>query len=324
MPRKPRLSVPGALHHVMARGIEGRQIFHDDEDRRLFLSLLSDGISKTGFKCYAWVLMGNHYHLLLRVNEHHLASMLRPVNSKYARWFRKRDGSRGYLFQDRFKSIVTQDQGYIEELVRYIHLNPMRANICYTLDDLDHYPWSGHAALVGTMKFAFQDIKPILKRFGDNPETAKKEYRSFIKKGIDGTTGSEFMDSIRKCNHDVTDRHDHRSWVIGDPEFVKAALAHDRAKKVSVAAHCKDGWTVQKVASDVASQLKIDEKEIFKRGRGNGRSNFRKVVAALSHRDFGIPLIEIARYFGIGSSSVSRMLEAGEEYARKQKVLIKH
>ena len=151
MPRKPRLSVPGALHHVMARGIEGRPIFKSDEDRLKFLSLLAHGIAKSGFKCYAWVLMENHYHLLLRANEMPLSSFMRPLNSRYAHWFRKKSQSRGYLFQDRFKSIATQDQGYIEQLVRYIHLNPLRAGICRTIAELDRYPWSGHSALVGKL-----------------------------------------------------------------------------------------------------------------------------------------------------------------------------
>jgi len=90
MPRKVRLSIAGALHHVMARGIEGRNIFNDDEDRQYFLALLSEGISVSGFRCYAWVLMENHYHLLLRVNEHSLSVFMRQLNSKYARWFRKK------------------------------------------------------------------------------------------------------------------------------------------------------------------------------------------------------------------------------------------
>ena len=94
MPRKPRLSIPGALHHVMARGIEGRLIFGGDDDRQVFLSLLSVGLEKIGFKCYAWVLMDNHYHLLLRTNENPLSELMRPLNSKYARLIRKKEKNR--------------------------------------------------------------------------------------------------------------------------------------------------------------------------------------------------------------------------------------
>lgn len=324
MPRKPRISVPGALHHIMARGIEGRTIFRCDEDRMRFLSLLSSGIAKSGFKCYAWVLMENHYHLLLRANESPLSSLMRPLNSKYAHWFRKKSQTRGYLFQDRFKSLVTQDQGYIEQLVRYIHLNPVRAGICRTIAELDRYPWSGHSILTGRQKCGFQDTAAVLNRFGTDHKSAVLAYCKFIQDGIDTEDKPDFMDFVRMSNKETADRHEHRCWVMGDSGFVKAALEHDRARRLQVASFAKNNWTVQRVAEAVARQMDIDTREIFKRGRGNGRSMLRKVVAAFSHRTFDIPIGEIGRYYGIGGSSISRMLDEGEEYARRNKIMIKH
>ena len=308
----------------MARGIEGRQIFNDDEDRQQFLSLLSCGIAKSGFKCYAWVLMPNHYHLLIRPNENHLYILLRSLNSKYARWFRKKNQSRGYLFQDRFKSLATQDQGYIEELVRYIHLNPIRAGICRNLMELDHFPWSGHAILVGRRSSTFQDTRTVLQHFGHDSVTAIREYRQFLQNGIDRNEKHDIVNILRMNNRDVTNRHEHRCWVVGDPEFVRAALEHDRARRLQIAKHSKDTWTVQRVVKEVARQMKIEEGEIVKRGRDNARSVFRKVTAALACRSCGIPLTDIALHYGVGSSSVSRMLDAGEEFARKMKIKIKH
>ena len=323
MPRKPRLFVPGALHHVMARGIEGRSIFNDDEDRFHFLSLLSEGIAQCGFKCYAWVLMDNHYHLLLRTNEKPLSVLMRSLNSKYARWFRKKNHSSGYVFQDRFKSIVTQDQGYIEQLVRYIHLNPIRARKCKTIANLDHHPWSGHAVLMGTKQSVFQDTRDILRRFGKDHRIAVQEYRRFIQEGIDRDDGRGLMKFIRMNNKDAIDRHEPGCWIIGDQEFVKAALEHDKTNRLQVASYRKNGWTIQKVVEEVARQLKIDAGEILKRGRGNERSIFRKVAAALSHRVCGMPIIGIARFYGIGAASVSRMLDAGEQYAREKNISLK-
>ena len=139
MPRKARITVPGVVHHIMARGIDGRNIFIDNDDREMFLGLLGTGIHKNGYKCYAWTLMDNHYHLLLRISENPLAKMMRRLNSTYARYYNARYKRKGYLFQDRFKSIASQDQNYIEELVRYIHLNPIRAGICGTMKELEQY-----------------------------------------------------------------------------------------------------------------------------------------------------------------------------------------
>ena len=326
MPRKPRLSVPGALHHVMSRGIEGRPVFAADEDRQYFLSLLSDGLTKIGYKCYAWVLMSNHYHLLLRANKNSLSLLMRPLNSKYARWFRKKDNSRGYLFQDRFKSLVTQDQGYIEELVRYIHLNPIRAGICRSIAELDLYPWSGHAVLVGRSNRPFQDTRTVLNLFSRDSKRAIREYRDYLGKGIGESKSAkqEIEEVLRKNNNGVVDRKDYRCWVIGDADFVKAVLEQDQAKRLQVARYCQSGLSLQKVVEEVCAQMAIDAGEIVKRGRDNNRSMLRKVVAAIAHRSCGIPIIEIARYYGLGSSSVSRMLDEGEDYVRENKIVIKH
>lgn len=154
MPRKARLSPSASFFHVMARGIEGQDIFATDGDRLRFLSFLAKGLKRTGFACYAWALMKNHYHLVLRSSEQHLSNLMRPLNSAYAQSFSRAHKRRGYLFQDRFKSIVTQDQGYVEELIRYVHANPLRAGICKSPKELERYPWTGHAVLMGRRKAA--------------------------------------------------------------------------------------------------------------------------------------------------------------------------
>lgn len=324
MPRKPRLSIPGALHHVMARGIEGRLIFGGDDDRQVFLSLLASGIASTGFKCYAWVLMGNHYHLLLRTNENPLSGLMRPLNSKYARWIRKKEKNRGYLFQDRFKSLVTQDQGYVEELVRYIHLNPVRAGICRSIEELDRYTWCGHAGLLGNRRNDFQNTGDVLRRFGEDNRIAIAAYREFIIQGMVSDNGREFNDIIRKGSNEKIDRNDHKCWVIGDPEFVKSAFEQDTAQRLRIASYQKDGVTVQTIIESVARQMGIDAGELLARGRENYRSIGRKIVATIAHRTYGIPVVEIARHFNVGHSSISRMVEQGETYAKKYGIVSKH
>jgi hypothetical protein len=268
--------------------------------------------------------MANHYHLLLRANEKPLSSLMRPLNSRYAHWFRKKDNSRGYVFQDRFKSLVTQDQGYIEELVRYIHLNPIRAEVCKSIADLDIHPWSGHAVLVGKKMCTFQDTQAVLARFGNDVKSAVREYRNFLQKGIAESDTQEIVDVVRKSNNGVADRADNCCCVIGDADFVKSALEHDRTNRLQILLYSKRGMSLKKVIEEVSRQMKIDAGVIAKRGRENDCSMFRKVVAAIAHRSFRIPIIEIARYYSIGSSSVSRMLDEGEDYARENGITLKH
>ncbi|MBD3316594.1 MAG: transposase, partial [Chitinivibrionales bacterium] len=161
MPTKKRLTIPGAIAHIMGRGIDGQRIFCDDPSRRHFLALLAEGMRRCGYRCYAWALMDNHYHLVVRCGGLPLDSLMRPLLSCYAKYFNRLVGRRGYLYGDRYRSIVSQDQGYLEELIRYVHLNPLRAGIVSDLQELAAYEWCGHGALIGVRTCEFQDTKPV-------------------------------------------------------------------------------------------------------------------------------------------------------------------
>ena len=134
MPRKSRIDAPGALHHIIARGIERRVIFCDDHDRDDFLKRLGSVILETGTLCYAWALIPNHIHLLLKTGNAPISTVMRRVLTGYAIGYNCRHRRSGHLFQNRFKSILCQEDAYLKELVRYIHLNPLRAKIVSNLN----------------------------------------------------------------------------------------------------------------------------------------------------------------------------------------------
>jgi REP element-mobilizing transposase RayT len=129
MPRKARLDAPGALHHIIVRGIERRKIFRDDADRDDFLERLGDILQDSQARCFAWTLMPNHFHLLLRTGLAPVSDVMRRLLTGYAVSFNFRHRRSGHLFQNRFKSILCQEDAYLLELVRYIHLNPLRARL---------------------------------------------------------------------------------------------------------------------------------------------------------------------------------------------------
>ncbi|MBN1551129.1 transposase [bacterium] len=317
MPRKARLLIPGAIHHVMAHGIDGRKIFIDDEDRSFFVLLLAKYLDRSGHRCYAWVVMENHYHLLLRTNEEPLGIFMRRLNTSYAMYYQKRYKRRGYVFQNRYKSIVTQDQYYIEQLVRYVHLNPIRAGICKTIEDLDRYPWIGHSVLVGLQENRFQNKKDILKRFTVKGESTTNGYRKHIVEGIEKGENVEFLNTIRKSNKGSADKKEYQCWVIGDQEFVKKAIENDTVRRLKLSEYGKNGVTVEKIAVDICRQMGITYAQIYRRARNNEISALRKIVAALSHRQYGIPLIQVAEFFRIQSPAVSRMLNEGERLMKQ-------
>ena len=123
MPRSARLDAPGVLHHVMGRGIERKEIFYNDIDRNDFIARLASLVDEDAMEIYAWVLMPNHFHLLCKTKNFPLASTMRRLLTGYVVNFNKRHKRYGHLFQNRYKSIVCQEDIYLKELVRYIHLN---------------------------------------------------------------------------------------------------------------------------------------------------------------------------------------------------------
>jgi putative transposase len=147
MPRKARIDAPGALHHVIVRGIERRRIFYDDDDRDNFLDRFGMILTDIKTLCFAWALIPNHLHLLLRTGVAPIATVMRRLLTRYAVSFNRRHRRHGQLFQNRYKSILCQEDQYLLELVRYIHLNPLRAGLVSDLKKLDGKAWSASTRL---------------------------------------------------------------------------------------------------------------------------------------------------------------------------------
>lgn len=201
MTRQARLDAPGLLQHVMARGIERREIFTDDTDRKAFVTRLAVILEETQTQCYAWVLIPNHFHLLLRTGSTPLSKVMRRLMTGCAVTFNKRHGRSGHLFQNRYKSTVCEEDTYLIELIRYIHLNPLRAGLVIDLQELHRHSWSGHSVLMGKRKnplvldqfiglddpeksLAAKTIEDILLNVAESMGLARRRYRQFVKDGI--------------------------------------------------------------------------------------------------------------------------------------------
>ena len=154
MPRTSRIDAPGALHHIIFRGLERRRIFRDDEDRDNFLDRLGGVLQEKGTTCYAWALIPNHGHLLLKTGNTPASKVMQRVLTGHAIYFNRRHHRHGKLFQNRYKSILCQEDTYLLELIRYIHLNPIRAGIVDDLDRFDAYKYTGHSTIMGCILFA--------------------------------------------------------------------------------------------------------------------------------------------------------------------------
>ena len=180
MARPLRIEYPGALYHVTSRGNGRADIFLDDQDRLTFLDILGDAAGRFGWRCHAYCLMDNHYHLLIETPEANLSRGMRHVNGVYTQRFNRAHELVGHVFQGRFKAILVEREAYLLELSRYVVLNPVRAGLVRSAKD---WRWSSYRATAGLKKGPnFLHTKWILGQFGKG-DRGRTEYRRFITAG---------------------------------------------------------------------------------------------------------------------------------------------
>jgi REP element-mobilizing transposase RayT len=177
----------------MVRGLERRTIFRDETDCADFVARLASLVRQEALTIYAWALLPNHAHLLLRTGVRPLPRSMRSLLTGYAGAFNRRHKRVGHLFQNRYKSIVVEEEPYLLELVRYLHLNPLRARVVPDLRTLDRYPWTGHSALLGTVPRPWQATREILAQFGSRLPRARRAYRDFVAGGVAHGRRPEFQ-----------------------------------------------------------------------------------------------------------------------------------
>jgi putative transposase len=303
----------------MARTFNELALFRDNEDRRFYLACLSKRIQETGFICYAWVLMDTHVHLLIRTTDDPLWRLMKALNGDYARYYNLRYERRGPLFCDRYKSIATQDQNYLEQVVRYIHLNPMRAGICTTIDRLNNYHWSGHRAIVHNEMNGFQEIRQVLRRFGKTYSAARKNYLAYIKAGIGNDNSDCFVSAVRASNEGSSDKNKTECWVIGDADFQKSVLAKAAQTRLSLARYKREGIELKDVLQMICRRIGIGEHEMMARSTRSIQAEARMVFCYFAS-SLEFPTIETGRFLGIGQAAVSHAARKGKKIADQRKL----
>jgi len=182
MARPLRIEYPGALYHVTSRGDRQEPIFDDDRDRTAFLNLLGDVVSRFRWRCHAYCLMGNHYHLMIETPEGNLTKGMRQLNGVFTQWSNRRHQRSGHLFQGRYKAILVDRGTYFLELARYIVLNPVRASM---VKHPRYWPWSSYGAM--TTKFPalpWLTTDVLLAEFGRSQTLARRKYQEFVEDGL--------------------------------------------------------------------------------------------------------------------------------------------
>lgn len=321
MPRKARIDAPGSVHHIIVRGIDRMPVFKDPLDYRDFLDRLGRLLGEASASCCAWVLMRNHFHLLMRTGSTPLASLMGRLLTGYARQFNRRHNRCGHLFQNRYKSFLCEEEPYFLELVRYIHLNPFRAGIVKDMKTLDGFPWCGHSVLMGEVERLWQDTGSVLSRFHDDRKIALRAYRLFVEGGIAmgkrpdlvggglirSSGGWKFLGGQRNSvEHFASDER-----ILGSSEFVTSVLKragedYERRTRAAIS-----GLDIEGIISIVCERCGLDRSLLPGREKKVPIVRARALVCHVSFNMYGLKGVDIAKALNMTSSGVSRLAQRG-------------
>ena len=330
MPRSARLDAPGVLHHIIVRGIERRSIFKDDKDRENLLERLSILLPETKTACYSWALMPNHGHLLLRSGETGISQLMRRLLTGYAVYFNLRHNRHGPLFQNRYKSIICQEDSYFRELVRYIHLNPIRGGVVGDLNALNKYAYTGQSALMGHRQRPWQDSRYVLSYFGKGRLAARKRYLAYVRDGLDQgrrpeLTGGGLIRTLggweevkekRSRDHERI-KSDER--ILGDSDFVASILAEANEKMNRHYEMKSRGFDLSRVEQRVMEIFEIGRAALYLKGRRSKQVEARSVLCYWAVRELGLSTTEMARRLGMTQPGVGYAVSRGEMIVKKMK-----
>jgi len=322
MPRQARLDVPGTLHHVIIRGIEKRRIVDDREDRDRFVDRIGELALESGTAIYAWTLLTNHAHILLRSGKEGLSKFMRRFLTGYSVTYNRRHNRHGHLFQNRYKSIVCDEDSYFQELVRYIHLNPLRAKLVETSMALEKYTWCGHGVVTGRLKNDWQDRDYVLSCFGKSMRTAVKSYREFVGAGIDAGRRPELVggglvrslggwsEVVSLRRHGARELTDER--ILGSGDFVQRILdeAEDRQRHHFSARDRRR--KIREIIIEMCAEEEINPLELQSGSRRRPVSLIRSRVALQLVNVHGVPMAMVAQELGVSTSAISKIIRGKE------------
>ncbi len=300
MARKPRVHFPGALYHVILRGNAGQTIFFDDQDRTRFYFLLQEGIERFGHRIHAFCLMSNHVHLAVQVGDASLSRILQNLSFRYTRWVNWRQNRWGHLFQGRYKAVLVDADVYLQQLTRYIHLNPVRAGI---VKGPERYGWSGHRAYLGLETIPWMTTEWVLSQFSGQLWRARRAYGRFV---VEGQGGGHQEEYHRGSEAD--------SRILGDDTFIDQMLGRRRPK-------ARRKLDLQKIVKEVCRDYQVKEEGLAMAGKDRQLTEIRAMVAWLM-MEWGVSTLgELGRLAGRDVTTISSGVRRLRDRAKRDSKL---
>jgi len=298
MPRCPRIDFPGAIHHVYGRGIEKRDIFRDDDDRKEFRLRIKFNLKRAGASCLAWAFLPNHFHLLFHSREGILSTFMHRLMSGYSLYFNRKHKRAGHLFQNRFRSSLIRSERYLLEAIRYIHLNPVRAGLVRTLEELAEYPWSGHRDLLGSVDRLWPDM-PFPEEFfgGTTLEDRKDNYLRFLEMGLKADPAVSFSDGSPESE----DEADFRKHV----EFSGRGEGDGKREEFL------------RIAARACRHLAIPPAHLWQNRRNRISTAARRLILKECCGNIGIPMRDVCAWLGITHAGGAYLLRTSNRHTTR-------
>jgi len=297
MARPPRLEFPGAFYHIIVRGNHRQDIFLDEQDRLEYLSRVSHYKGKTGFILYSYVLMSNHVHLLIETPKSPVSKIMQLINFTYTRYFNRQHGKVGHLFQGRYKAILCDRDEYLLALVRYIHLNPVRANIVSLPDE---HLWSSHSEYLG-LKKGLADTDRVLRLFSENVPQARLLYKGFIDEAVGAGRDESYYKTIDQ-------------QILGNEKF-----ADEVGEKLAEPVKHRRKPSLQTVFKVVEEMTGVSREAITSRSRKSEVVFARSLLVGVC-REVGYKLVDLSEALKRELSSVSKLARMQDSDKRRNAV----
>ena len=311
MGRPIRIEYPGALYHITSRGNERRKIFRDKADRMKFLGILRDYHDRYGILIHAYVLMDNHYHLILETPKGNLLKIMHGVNGGYTNYFNRKYKRVGHLFQGRYRAILVEKDRYLFPLSRYVHLNPVRAGL---VKKPGGYLWSSYKGYVGKEKEEdWMEYGWVLSQFAEQRKRAGWKYKTYVEEGLREGAENPFKDVYGQI-------------ILGGEEFIERVKGGFKGKSLSAEIverkRLFEHPSMEQILRQVERVFGAREGELL--GKGSRSNTARKVALYLAQRYTGLSNREIGgRFGGIEASGVSKAASRVKEEIVSDKKLSK-
>ena len=308
MSRPLRIEYEGAFYHVTARGNERRNIFFAESDYEKFKAYLKDAQEKHGFLLHCYVLMTNHYHLLIETPNANISKIMHYVNASYTNYLNKKRERVGHLFQGRYKAIIIDYDSYLLELSRYLHLNPVRAHM---IEKPEAYPYSSYRSYISRTKEDIVSRDFILKVIAGNSKGAQQKYKEFVERMI----GEEEEHPLKNVYGGV---------ILGGKSFIKETLNRIREpilhqEEISQMRELQNAWKTDGIIEAICTYFKINRDDLIK-----DKKQYRNITIYLLKKHTGMTNRKIGELFGdMSYSAVSKAYQrfstkvSGNRYLRK-------